>query len=1377
MAKLQNVNMQVIIVGLVLVIFGMAGPVSAQPPTITCPAPLELTLDDIGQVCIEIPITGWDSVYTSAGSYDSASAMLCFDVSMPVAGSVTVIAANVDGEDTCEVAYSFPGVTTKAGTIDGEHWTADTGVYCVVGDLHIGELVIDPGVDILFFGNYELNVNGSLTAEGLDQDSIRFVNGKDSVTWNRIYLNEGSAASSFRYCIFEGSQNRAIYVYNTQIIIANSTFSNNKGGGIYSNRPLRLYDCIFYNNHINTSSNTRGGGAYVNADAGFYNCHFINNGLSSIARYVDRSSYGGGLYISGNAIICNCMFEENSTYAKATGLNNPYDHRYAYSRGGGAYIAGDAEIVNCIVTKNSSIASSSGGHGHPIRGGSGIYIASGTVAVNNCTFVLNDYEGLRRDGGQVSVLNSIFWENGSAQLRGLLTSQFCCVQNADTSDSNPDSMLNSNPQFYNNDSLVLLSTSPCIDAGHPSVMYHDPADPDSPDMALWPARGTLRNDIGAYGGPGAAGWLGLPVIVPVPPIDTVMCGLQEICIDLDIIDADNVTASIGNWAANQLCFTPDSSGQYLIEVTATNDSGSISSTVDITVEVDVPMLIEPEKLLFAMTDTDTVLPDPQKLLISSTCGDSVLDWSLVIPPAADWLEADKYSGSNPDTVAVSVVDETLTPGIYTAQLEFIDNTGIEDPVYINVTLFVESGVEVGDDKTEAGEPFAVPIHFFTEVELSDFTLPIKLNTIQPGEIKIDSVVTNPALSDTLIFNEDSTVIVYRPLQPPPNPDSIYTLGYVYGTSLPTAQSEVAIIDTTTVDIGGTVYSYRFIEQTGDTTVPYYNKGIITVGQVKRLTIGEVHCPQAGAVGVPIIAEGLADLGSGDLNISYNADIAVPSGALITSDYVGSDLLAINNDVENSVIRFAWADPAHPLSLANGDTLVTLWFMGVGDIGQRTSLSWVDDNMLGNSQSQQIYDVELYDGGITVDSSAEFSIGGQIQYYTLDHYLEGAPVMMSSGETSWWDTTGSGGWCLYSDVSAGNYTVRPVWNWNAPGLDILDASDIMLNLADMKTFSCYQEIAADINGTNSVTITDVIEALRYIVELDTLLPVNWRFVAHDYFFGENCFTYPDSMSVTVNNASVLDADFIGIRTGDVNGSFSSERNGSRKLLDNPGGEVLVTVENPRQNMKGLITVPLSIECDKAVTGIELHLAVDSRIIGEVRVKSDHFEALLANKTDGMLHIAGVGSGNIETESDRSIVIEVQYPVENRDDYTIAFNLESGLAAVDDGYAYPVKLESAMTEEGANGLPDWYELGQNRPNPFNPTTNISFALPNPSQVRIEVLNILGQRVKVLLEDNLEAGAHTVVWDGCDANGSRVASGIYLYRMEAEGFHQTKKMVLVK
>ncbi|OQY30022.1 MAG: hypothetical protein B6244_01820 [Candidatus Cloacimonetes bacterium 4572_55] len=96
----------------------------------------------------------------------------------------------------------------------------------------------------------------------------------------------------------------------------------------------------------------------------------------------------------------------------------------------------------------------------------------------------------------------------------------------------------------------------------------------------------------------------------------------------------------------------------------------------------------------------------------------------------------------------------------------------------------------------------------------------------------------------------------------------------------------------------------------------------------------------------------------------------------------------------------------------------------------------------------------------------------------------------------------------------------------------------------------------------------------------------------------------------------------------------------------------------------------------------------------------------------------------------------------------------------------------------GLPSTFALLQNRPNPFNPTTTIEYALPSDYHVRLNVYNISGQLVRSLVNEPQDAGTYQAVWNGRNDNGERVASGIYFYRIEmGSDFNDMKRMVLLK
>jgi hypothetical protein len=96
---------------------------------------------------------------------------------------------------------------------------------------------------------------------------------------------------------------------------------------------------------------------------------------------------------------------------------------------------------------------------------------------------------------------------------------------------------------------------------------------------------------------------------------------------------------------------------------------------------------------------------------------------------------------------------------------------------------------------------------------------------------------------------------------------------------------------------------------------------------------------------------------------------------------------------------------------------------------------------------------------------------------------------------------------------------------------------------------------------------------------------------------------------------------------------------------------------------------------------------------------------------------------------------------------------------------------------SGTPKIISLKQNYPNPFNPETEISYFLLEPAQVRITVYNVLGRRIRTLVDEYQTEGLKRIHWDGKDDSDSNVASGIYFYRLDAAEYTETKKMVLMR
>ncbi len=178
----------------------------------------------------------------------------------------------------------------------------------------------------------------------------------------------------------------------------------------------------------------------------------------------------------------------------------------------------------------------------------------------------------------------------------------------------------------------------------------------------------------------------------------------------------------------------------------------------------------------------------------------------------------------------------------------------------------------------------------------------------------------------------------------------------------------------------------------------------------------------------------------------------------------------------------------------------------------------------------------------------------------------------------------------------------------------------------------------------------------------------------------------------------------------------------------------------------------------------------------------------------LTLSGTGGSAVHSPFENSLDV---LGVLQSDQLVVGLADLDGVAVIPSGRHQVLRLDgeyrivSALASDMRNGalaltildpdeeslLPTAFALHQNYPNPFNPVTQISFSLPSAGDVRLVVYNIMGQHVTTLVDGRVEVGHHTVAWDATNAPGERVASGVYLYRLESTDFVQTKKMLLLK
>jgi hypothetical protein len=288
----------------------------------------------------------------------------------------------------------------------------------------------------------------------------------------------------------------------------------------------------------------------------------------------------------------------------------------------------------------------------------------------------------------------------------------------------------------------------------------------------------------------------------------------------------------------------------------------------------------------------------------------------------------------------------------------------------------------------------------------------------------------------------------------------------------------------------------------------------------------------------------------------------------------------------------------------------------------------------------------------------------------------------------------------------------------------DASLILSAVVGDTTLTEAQEVTADVSGNGSVGAFDAGLVLQCIVQ-NGGLPVE------------------DASTCNFPAENSGKAGFVA--SGDLGW-------GDARSTEGGGISIPLRVSG---NVANVYSIEFSGEMDMS--------RVDLRSV-EGQLPDGWVLAWSADRETGSLHVAAVGGTPI---ADAGTVAELRFDLQEG---SADVNIQ-GEARVNDNA--PAPLGSMAVKE----VPTEFGLGENYPNPFNPTTTFEYSVPEAARVTIEVWDVSGRLVQTLVDAEMEAGRYEVRWDGRSNAGAPVASGLYMYRMKAGSFIRAKTMMLVK
>ena len=407
------------------------------------------------------------------------------------------------------------------------------------------------------------------------------------------------------------------------------------------------------------------------------------------------------------------------------------------------------------------------------------------------------------------------------------------------------------------------------------------------------------------------------------------------------------------------------------------------------------------------------------------------------------------------------------------------------------------------------------------------------------------------------------------------------------------------------------------------------------------------------------------------------------------------------------------------------------------------------------------------------ASVQLSISGSIEFNEGVLYIPEVEVNLD-GTATMSILSDETGFYEFTQLSEGQYTITPSRDEaDFNGVEVNDCITIHNHLAQISIFdSPYQHIAGDVNETANVSISDVIKIKRYLAELENLPAGDWEFVdaSFDLTF-DNWFDAPNSISLTLEDTLTYQ-DFTGIRKGDVDGSWTVGGLDDQLFVNDRLALLIGKVD-------GLIgeTVSLPIYANGVTNaaGVELHLTFNNDFLAFQNITSDYTDEPVTNCVENRIHFIWDDIDNLLTIPDGEPIAEISFNLvgEHKDIAAVSFDRANICDA--DAKSFGVALKDGrirLIDPAIGHFITDYTLYQNRPNPFNPVSTISFDLPRGCDVSLKVYNIMGQVVSTVIDDYLAEGRHEFLFDA-----TMLSSGIYFYHLQVADYQDIKKMVLAK
>jgi len=420
-----------------------------------------------------------------------------------------------------------------------------------------------------------------------------------------------------------------------------------------------------------------------------------------------------------------------------------------------------------------------------------------------------------------------------------------------------------------------------------------------------------------------------------------------------------------------------------------------------------------------------------------------------------------------------------------------------------------------------------------------------------------------------------------------------------------------------------------------------------------------------------------------------------------------------------------------------------------------------------------------DGSYTVSNG--YKISGEIAYYSTTQPVGNATLNLNEIRTQ----TDLDGLFTFSDIPGGDYRLTPEKSGdrgNAVGA--YDASMILRYAANLLDLSPYQMIAADVTGNGGVTPYDASYILRYVVGDVTIFPTGkeWKFIpASIRITSSNWNSVPEFLTYEPLNADKTDQNFLGLVCGDVSCNWSPPGQQLASLPRETLGTATAQWGEISRVEQNQIKIPICLSETSDIFSAEIKITFDHDILkfrGLIVEEGSEGFVSEYKSVEGMLTVALAGSHPTKISNE---FIQLNFEILD------SKNNQMSTIKIEDLNLNDRQIQVLISNPDAtfnSVVPTSFSLSQNYPNPFNPETTIKYELPIPGKVELKIFDLQGKGVTTLAQKKQTTGRYNVIWNGCNAFGQKVASGVYFYRITIEPdednqktFTKTRKMILLK